>query len=70
MYLIYTSSALFFIISVSCFSFLKALAARDSMAKALYGALFDWIVDKVRMYVHHVHICVCTCISQWLLWGV
>ena len=25
----------------------QAVAARDSMAKALYGALFDWIVDKV-----------------------
>ena len=29
----------------------QALAARDSMAKALYGALFDWIVDKVCVHV-------------------
>ena len=28
-----------------------SIAARDSMAKALYGALFDWIVDKVCLHV-------------------
>ena len=26
---------------------MQAVAARDSMAKALYGALFDWIVNRV-----------------------
>ena len=26
----------------------QAVATRDAMAKALYGALFDWIVDQVR----------------------
>ena len=25
----------------------QAIATRDAMAKALYGALFDWIVDQV-----------------------
>ena len=25
----------------------QAVATRDAMAKALYGALFDWIVDQV-----------------------
>ncbi len=28
--------------------FPQATATRDSLAKALYGALFDWIVDQVR----------------------
>ena len=28
--------------------FLKAIAARDAMAKCLYGALFDWIVLQVN----------------------
>ena len=27
----------------------QAVATRDAMAKALYGALFDWIVDQVRL---------------------
>jgi myosin-9 len=26
----------------------KAIAARDAMAKCLYGALFDWIVLQVN----------------------
>ena len=29
----------------------QSLVARDSMAKAFYGALFDWIVDKVCVHV-------------------
>lgn len=28
----------------------EAIAARDAMAKCLYGALFDWIVLQVRYY--------------------
>ena len=27
----------------------QAVAARDSLAKALYGSLFDWIVDQVNI---------------------
>lgn len=27
----------------------EAVAARDSLAKALYGSLFDWIVDQVNI---------------------
>ena len=26
---------------------LQAVAMRDTLARALYGALFDWIVDQV-----------------------
>lgn len=29
----------------------EAIAARDAMAKCLYGALFDWIVLQVRCYI-------------------
>ena len=28
---------------------MQAIATRDAMAKALYGALFDWIVDQVSL---------------------
>ena len=28
---------------------MQAIAARDSLAKALYGSLFDWIVDQVNV---------------------
>ena len=28
----------------------QAVATRDAMAKALYGALFDWIVDQVSCH--------------------
>lgn len=29
----------------------EAIAARDAMAKCLYGALFDWIVLQVKYYL-------------------
>ena len=38
--------------------FTQAIITRDSLAKGLYGALFDWIVDKVCLCIY---VCVCTC---------
>lgn len=35
--------------TIILFFYAQALATRDSLAKALYGALFDWIVDQVYM---------------------
>ncbi len=38
----------------------QAIATRDSLAKALYGALFDWIVDQVGCPPPpHTHTAVC-----------
>ena len=28
---------------------IQAVAMRDTLARALYGALFDWIVDQVEL---------------------
>ncbi len=41
----------------------QAIATRDSLAKALYGALFDWIVDQVRCTYNQ---CIPAC-TPWLL---
>ena len=30
---------------------LQAVAMRDTLARALYGALFDWIVDQVELII-------------------
>lgn len=35
----------------------EAIAARDAMAKCLYGALFDWIVLQVRYCGFSFEIC-------------
>lgn len=32
----------------------EAIAARDAMAKCLYGALFDWIVLQVKIFKTYI----------------
>ena len=48
--------------------FFQAVAMRDTLARALYGALFDWIVDQVLhstfvdvlcAKIHHTHLTCC-----------
>lgn len=36
----------------------EAIAARDAMAKCLYGALFDWIVLQVITFIILAFVCI------------
>lgn len=55
---------------------LQAVAARDAMAKCLYGALFDWIVLQINTTMlskntirqHQVIVCFMLCILR--MWTV